>query len=171
MREEKRAILQNRLKESRTYRLLRRLSVYMDKYYIDAIMGFALPGGLGDILSALVSVVYILFSMFVLRSLPLTLAIVNNTLCDIIVGMVPFHVGDVLDIFHNSYQQNMTLIEGFVEGDKKVIRSVNRKAWLSAIIMLLLVGVIVGMVFLLIYLGQWLVSFSETCTNALKVIV
>lgn len=158
MKEEKRAILQDKLRESSIYALLRKLSTYMDKYYIDAVLGFAIPGGLGDILSAVVSVVYILFCIFCLRSLPLTLAIINNTLRDIIIGMIPFYVGNILDIFHNSYLQNMTLIEGFVEGDKKIIRTVNRKAWLSAIVMLLLVGVIVGMVFLLIYLGQWLVS-------------
>ena len=95
---------------------MQRIADWMDRFYVDAIVGLAAPYGVGDLIMALFSLVYMYFSLFILHSIPLTLAIVNNTLRDIAIGLIPFFIGDVLDFFHQSNRQNMRLIEGFVNG-------------------------------------------------------
>ena len=156
MNEQKRLERSARLHSSRSYALLQRLTSYLDRYYLDAALGFAIPGGIGDMISAFFSLAYVYFAAFVIKSLPLTLAILNNTLRDVVLGMIPFYVGDVIDIFHRANKQNMNLVNGFVEGDQTVIKEVNRKAWQSAIFIVLLIAAIVGMVYLLIWLTKTL---------------
>ena len=126
----------------------------MDRYYLDAALGFAIPAGIGDAVSAVISLVYVAFSAVKIRSLPLTLAILNNTLRDVLMGLIPFYIGDIIDIFHKSNQQNMQLIRGFVEGDKQTISNVNRKAAWSGAILIALCFLIYLMVRLLIWLAE-----------------
>lgn len=131
----------------------------MDRYYVDAALGFAIPGGIGDAIAALISLVYVAFTAVKIRSFPLTLAIINNTLRDILLGMIPFYVGDIIDVFHRSNQQNMSLIRGFVEGDEETIKTVNRKAVYSIILFICLCILIYFMVKVVIWAGQFLFSF------------
>lgn len=131
----------------------------MDRYYVDAALGFAIPGGIGDAIAALISLVYVAFTAVKIRSFPLTLAIINNTLRDILLGMIPFYVGDIIDVFHRSNQQNMSLIRGFVEGDEETIKTVNRKAFYSIILFICLCILIYFMVKVVIWAGQFLFSF------------
>ena len=123
---------------NRFYAGLQWLSRLLDRYYLDATLGLVIPWGLGDAISAAISSVYVLFSAFSVRSFTLTMAIMNNILRDLLLGMIPFYVGDIIDVFHRSNLQNMELIKGYVEGDKMVIQSVRRKtAWNIAIFLCL----------------------------------
>ena len=158
MNEKKRQITRKRLEESRTYGWLQRASELMDRYYVDAALGFAIPGGIGDAIAALISVVYVAFTAIKIRSFALTLAIINNTLRDILLGMIPFYVGDIIDVFHRSNQQNMALIKGFVEGDEEIIKTVNRKAAYSVVIFICLCILIYIMVKIVIWAGQYVIS-------------
>ena len=148
-----REMMTRRLEKSRSYKWLQEIADVMDRYYIDAALGFAIPGGIGDAVAAVVSVAYIAFSMFKVRSVPLTLAIINNTLRDILLGMIPFYIGDVIDVLHKSNLQNMNLIRGFVDGDEATIRTVNKKAAWSAAVVVVLCALIFLMVKVLISIG------------------
>ncbi len=158
MNETKRQQTKERLEKSRLYAWMQQASDVMDRYYIDAALGFAIPGGIGDAIAGLVSLVYIFFSLFHVRSFPLTLAIINNTLRDVLLGMIPFYVGDIIDVFHRSNQQNMQLIKGFVDGDLQTIKNVNRKAAYSAILFFCLCVMIYFMVKIVIWAGAYVVS-------------
>ena len=130
---------------------------YLDRYYLDAVIG-VIPAGIGDVFSALLSVVYIYFSVVYVRSTPLTLAILNNTLCDVMLGLIPFHIGDIIDIFHRSFKQNMRLVNGFVEDDQEVVTEVNKKARQSAIAVAIMVAVIAGLLYLAVLLAGKMIS-------------
>lgn len=106
------------LMDSRLYRTLQQIARWMDTYYLDPIIGFLLPAGIGDFASAFMALPFIFFSLFMAKSLPLTLAIINYTLWDILIGLIPFFVGDVLDIASRPYRRNLQLIEGYLTGDK-----------------------------------------------------
>ena len=121
---------------------MQRIADWMDRFYVDAIVGLAAPYGVGDLIMALFSLVYMYFSLFILHSIPLTLAIVNNTLRDIAIGLIPFFIGDILDFFHKSNRQNMTLIEGVVSGDRATIHEVNAKAVQSVVMIIVLIIII-----------------------------
>ena len=112
--------------DSRFYRTLQRIARWMDTYYLDPILGFLLPAGIGDFVSALMAIPFIVFSLFVAKSIPLTLAIINHTLWDIFIGLIPFFVGDVLDVFSRPYRRNLRLIEGYLAGDKSTIRHLQK---------------------------------------------
>ena len=112
--------------DSRFYRTLQRIARWMDTYYLDPILGFLLPAGIGDFVSALMALPFIVFSIFVAKSIPLTLAIINLTLWDIFIGLIPFFVGDVLDVFSRPYRRNLRLIEGYLAGDKSTIRHLQK---------------------------------------------
>ena len=151
--DEKRLQRRQRLMDNKVYQAMTGLSRYLDRYYLDALIGL-IPGW-GDAI-ALVSVVpFVYFSLRVVRSVPLTLAVLNNALRDVLLGMIPFFVGDIIDVFHRANTRNMTMIQGFVDGDEAVIRQVNQRAFQSVVVLLLLL--------LLIALMLWaLVSFFSS---------
>lgn len=131
-----------KLQDSGSYASMQRIADWMDRFYVDAIVGMVTPYGIGDIIMALLSLVYLYFSLYILHSIPLSLAIINNTLRDIAIGLVPFFIGDVLDFFHKSNRQNMRLIEGFVNGDRATIHEVNAKAVQSIVMVIVLIIII-----------------------------
>jgi len=143
------------LLNSRIYQSMQGITQWMDRYYLDGVTGL-IPGGVGDIVSALFAVVHVYFSAFRLRSIPLTLAILNNTLRDIFLGMLPFFVGDVIDFFHKANKRNMQLIDGFLTNDETTIHEVNRKATQSLVVVIALVIGIILMIYALIWLTQTL---------------
>lgn len=144
------------VKDSKVYRLMEGLERYTDRYYLDAIIGF-IPGW-GDAFSLLCAAPFVYFSARVVKSVPLTLAIINNALRDILLGLIPFFVGDIIDVFHRSNVRNMAMVRGFVEGDEAVIKRVNQRAWQAAAILLLLLALIALMIWLLVSFGQYLFS-------------
>ena len=122
---------------SRFYRNLQRIAQWMDTYYLDPILGFLLPAGIGDFASALMALPFIVFSLFVAKSIPLTLAIINHTLWDIFIGLIPFFVGDVLDVASRPYRRNLQLIEGYLAGDKSTIRHLHKHVAITLFAILL----------------------------------
>lgn len=150
-------IRKEKLAQSDIYRWMQNTTRYLDKYYLDGIIGF-IPGGIGDIFSSLFSLVHLYFSIFCLRSIPLTLAILYNTLRDILLGLIPFYVGNVIDFFHKAHIRNMELIEGFINDDKEIIRSVNKKAVFSVIMIVVFCIVIYLLILLITYIAKSLGS-------------
>ncbi len=155
-KQEKRELRRKRLKENKAYQTMESLTRFMDRFYLDALIGF-IPGW-GDIIGVLSALPFVYFSMFVIRSIPLTLAVINNALRDVFLGMIPFFVGDVIDVFHRANRQNMQMVQGFVEGDEAIIKQVNQRALQSAIVIILLLILIALMVWLLISFGSYLYS-------------
>lgn len=144
-----------KLRSSRLYRATQAVTLWMDRYNVDGVAGLV-PGGVGDIVSAGFAVVHVYFSAFRLRSIPLTLAILNNTLRDIFLGMLPFFVGDVIDFFHKANKRNMALIDGFINDNEIIIHEVNRKATQSAAILISLAIAIMLLLWGLVWLTKTL---------------
>jgi len=76
----------------------------------------------------------------------------------VLLGMIPFFVGDVIDIFHRANVRNMAMIKGFVDGDQQMIKTVNQRAWQAGGVLVLLLALIALMVWLLITFGRYLLS-------------
>lgn len=148
------------LQRSWSYRSIYYLKKYLDDLYIDSIVGFIFPGA-GDVLSAIMSVPSIYVAIVKIKSLPLTLAIIYNILVDCCVGMLPFYIGDVFDIFVRANKKNFNLIMGFVENDKKIIKEVNRKAIYMGIMILLLCVAIYFMILFVKWQWELMMSFWQ----------
>jgi hypothetical protein len=162
-KEEKRELRRRRLMDNKAYQTMGNLTRYMDRYYLDALIG-VIPGW-GDAIALLSVVPFVYFSLRVIRSIPLTLAILNNALRDVLMGMIPFFVGDIIDFFHRANIQNMEMIQGFVNGDETIIKQVNQRAWQSAIVLFVLLLLIALTIWLLISFGSYLYSFVTKFNN------
>lgn len=140
------------------YKMMSGMARAMDAYYVDPLLGFVVPSGIGDTLTALLSIPYIYFSLFVVKSVPLTIAVINNILRDTLIGMIPFFIGDVWDIFYRSYGKNLKLITGYINGDGKTVSEVHRRVFYSVIIMIILLALIILMFKLVWMIGAWLIT-------------
>lgn len=140
-----------------SYRIMDKTAKYMDKYFLDPIIGL-IPGGVGDVLSSFLAIPFIYFALVQVKSIPLTLAVICNVLKDALLGSIPFFIGDIIDVFNRSYVANLRLITGYVNDDKAVIHEVNRKATWSAIFIVILCVLIYFIVKWAIELGNWIVS-------------
>ena len=146
---------QEMLSESFSFRLAHIVSEYMDKYYLDPVIGLLFPGVGSGITSCFV-VVFIYISLFKFRSIPLTLAIIYNVLVDVLVGMVPFYIGTFFDVFNKAYVRNARLIDGFAADNKVVVREVNRKAVWMAIMIVVVCFLIYLMIQLMVQMASWM---------------
>ena len=155
-KDEKRQLQRQRLMGNKAYQTMQGLTRYMDRYYLDALIG-VIPGW-GDAIALLSAVPFVYFSARVIKSTPLTLAVLNNALRDVLMGMIPFFVGDIIDLFHRANIQNMQMIQGFVDGDEAMIRQVNQRAFQSAIVLAVLLLLIALMIWALISFGSYLYS-------------
>lgn len=145
------------LMSTTSYRIMDKTAKYMDKYFLDPIIGL-IPGGVGDVLSSFLAIPFIYFALVQVKSIPLTLAVICNVLKDALLGSIPFFIGDIIDVFNRSYVANLRLITGYVNDDKSVIHEVNRKATWSAIFIVILCVLIYFIVKWAIELGDWIVS-------------
>ncbi len=145
------------LMSTTSYRIMDKTAKYMDKYFLDPIIGL-IPGGVGDVLSSFLAIPFIYFALVQVKSIPLTLAVICNVLKDALLGSIPFFIGDIIDVFNRSYVANLRLITGYVNDDKEVIHEVNRKATWSAIFIVILCVLIYFIVKWAIELGDWIVS-------------
>ena len=145
------------LMSTTSYRIMDKTARYMDKYFLDPIIGL-IPGGVGDVLSSFLAIPFIYFALVQVKSIPLTLAVICNVLKDALLGSIPFFIGDIIDVFNRSYVANLRLITGYVNDDKAVIHEVNRKATWSAIFIVILCVLIYFIVKWAIELGNWIVS-------------
>lgn len=116
------------LERSSSYQAVKNISIVMDKYLLDPLLGFIVPVG-GDILTNVFTLPAIYVAAFKVKSLPLTLAVIYNGLMDMLLGNIPYFIGAVIDVFNRSHHKNFKLIKGFVEDDREVISEVNRKAF------------------------------------------
>ena len=155
-KDEKRLLQRKRLMDNKIYQTMNDITRYMDRYYLDALIG-VIPGW-GDMITLFCVVPFIYFSTHVIKSIPLTLAIINNALRDILLGMIPFFIGDVIDVFHRANTKNMAMIQGFVDGNETVIKEVNRKALQSAVVLIILLILIALMIWALVSFGSYLYS-------------
>ncbi|MDO4163517.1 MAG: DUF4112 domain-containing protein [Bacteroides sp.] len=153
------------IKQSAVYRIAFVIAKFMDRYLVDPVVGLLFPV-VGDFITSIFIIPFIYISLFRIRSLPLTLAIIFNTLRDIAIGLIPFWIGAVCDFFNRSNIQNMKLIIGFVEGNQKIIDEVNRKAvWMGVLIvvcciLICLLLLLVGKIFEVFGYGLgWLSGF------------
>lgn len=164
-------LLKKRLENDKTYDLVRLIAHWSDtafsirifgrdiRFGLDPILGLVLPA-VGDTVSLLTVLPALFVSLFRVRSLSLTSAILFNAIADLCMGAIPFFIGDLLDLRHRSNTQNYQLIVGFVEKDKAVISSVRRKAWMFAL------GILA-----LGFLTYWVIRLSIWLTTSLWEII
>lgn len=160
-RENKRLEAKQRKREemlsSSSYRLIDGIATAMDKYFLDPLIG--LIPGVGDLLTSIFVLPFINVSLFKIKSIPLTLAILFNMMKDALLGIIPFWIGNIIDIFNRSFIENMRLIKGFIDDDKEIISKVNRNAFWMAILIVLFGFLIYWLLSLVIKAGNWLLSF------------
>ena len=154
-RQERKNRRREEIEMSSSYSMIKGIKTILDDWYVDAIVGLVIPGGIGDALSGSLSLPYLYISMFKVRSFSLTLAVLYNMLLDVILGMIPFYVGDVIDFFNKSFKRNYRLIVGFVEDDQETIRQVKRRA----VYCFFMILVFIGLIYLLFILGAMLINW------------
>lgn len=154
-RQEKKNRRREEIEISSSYSMIKGIKIILDDWYVDGIVGLVIPGGIGDALSGSLSLPYLYISMFKVRSFSLTLAILYNMLLDVILGMIPFFVGDVIDFFNKSFKRNYRLIVGFVEDDQETIRQVKRKS----VYFFFMILIFIGLIYLLFVLGAMLINW------------
>ena len=154
------------LKESRSFWLISTITKWADKYFLDALLGFV--PSVGDLVSSAFGLPFIYVSLVKVKSISLTLAIIYNYLVDILLGSIPFFIGDVIDFFCKAHVKNLDLITRYVEGDKKTIRQVRSKALLTAIFIILLSVIIYFVFSLLIGVTEWTWSLIVAMFNWLS---
>ena len=141
------------LKSSKAYKFISTITILADKYFLDALLGFV--PSVGDLVSSIFGLPFIYVTLFKVKSIPLTLAVIYNYLVDILLGSIPFFIGDAIDFFSKAHVKNLNLITRYVEGDKRTIRQVRSKALLTAILITLLSIVIYFVFKLLIGVTEW----------------
>ena len=144
------------VKELKSYKLIETIAKVMDNYYVDPLLG--LVPTVGDAVTSLLTLPYLYFSIFKLKSIPLTLALLCNMLIDFAMGVIPFWIGDILDFFNHSYIKNYKLIMGYVEGDKEMIKRVDRRAWWMAAMIVVLCLIIWLLIKLAVWAWNWLAN-------------
>lgn len=130
----------NNLTQNSEFSFLRGIYVTMDKFFLDPILGFFIPG-IGDVITGVCTVPFVMVTVFKLRSVALTLAIVRNALVDGLCGLFPV-VGDLLDVFNRSYKKSYRQIIGYVDGDPEIVEEVNSGAvkacvWITVLCILI----------------------------------
>lgn len=141
------------INKSRSYLLIKGMATVMDRFCLDPIIGI-IPGA-GDFIGGLFALPFVYVSLFKVRSLPLTLAVIYYILIDILLGMLPFWVGNIIDFAVRSNLRNFKLITGYVEGDEAVMGEVHRKATYMGVMIVVLVLLIILLVWLLAKLAVW----------------
>ena len=124
------------LQESDSYKLISFITTLADKYFLDPIIG--LFPVVGDFITSVVGLPFVYVTLVKIRSIPLTLAVIYNYLIDMLLGCIPFWIGDILDVFNRAHIKNMKLITHYVQDDKETVNEVNSKALRTAILIVIL---------------------------------
>lgn len=94
--------------DDRYLALAERLAFWMDRRYVDPILGFVLPGA-GDAIGAGIGLLGI-FAAFRLRAHPIVIArMLIHLAVDSALGSIPVF-GAVIDIFYRSHTRNLNLL-------------------------------------------------------------
>lgn len=149
-------IRQHRLSGSRSYRLCRQISIYLDDHYLDGILG--LVPIVGGMVSNAMGLVFVYVAIVKLRSFRLSLVILFNIIKDFVIGLIPF-VGVILDFFYKSNKRNFALLDGFAAGDPNIIQQVNQQATFAAISLMILISLSFGLIYLTIWLGMEIMQY------------
>jgi Domain of unknown function (DUF4112) len=89
--------------------LAERVAFWMDKRYLDPILGFVLPGA-GDAIGAVIGLLTI-FSAIRMRAHPIIIArMFLNLAFDSVLGSIPL-LGAVLDLFYRAHTRNLKLLQ------------------------------------------------------------
>lgn len=152
----KQQMRQHRLSGSRSYRLCRQISIYLDDYYLDGVIGL-IPVA-GGLVSNAMSLVFVYVAIVKIRSFRLALVILFNIIKDFAIGLIPF-VGMILDFFHKSNKRNFALLDGFAAGDKAIIQQVNQQATWAAVGLSILLLTAIGLIYLTIWLGTQIFTY------------
>lgn len=128
------------LQESDSYQLISFITTLSDKYFLDPIIG--LFPVVGDFITSVVGLPFIYVTLVKVRSIPLTLAVIYNYLIDMLLGCIPFFIGDFLDFVNRAHIKNMKLITHYVQDDKATVNDVNSKALRTAFLIVILSFVI-----------------------------
>jgi hypothetical protein len=100
-------------------------ATYFDTWYLDPILGFFFPG-IGDAICSLTVIPSVYLAVFKLRSIRLTIAILQAWLLDLVVGSIPI-AGDIIDIFYKSNKITLRLVMGYHQKEPAVMKEINRR--------------------------------------------
>jgi hypothetical protein len=149
------------LQESDSYQLISFITTLSDKYFLDPIIG--LFPVVGDFITSVVGLPFIYVTLVKVRSIPLTLAVIYNYLIDMLLGCIPFWIGDIIDFFNKAHIKNMKLITHYVQDDKGTVNEVNSKALRTAILIVILSIVIYYTIKLVSGVLEWGWDILLTC--------
>lgn len=122
--------------DSSEMRTIEVISKWMDNRFLDPIIGFFIPG-FGDVITTIVALPYLNFTLFKCRSLSLTIVVLCHFILDILVGLFPV-IGDIVDACHKAYAKNARIIRNWVYGDSETIKHVRKMAlWFLLLTVLL----------------------------------
>ena len=82
-------------------------------------------------------------------------------LTDVVLGMLPFGVGAVLDFVNRSFIQNCRMITRYVENDRKTVAAVRRKAVWMALAIVVLCALIYLLALWIGQLMQWFIGLFQ----------
>ena len=149
------------LQESDSYQLISFITTLSDKYFLDPIIG--LFPVVGDFITSVVGLPFIYVTLVKVRSIPLTLAVIYNYLIDMLLGCIPFWIGDIIDFFNKAHIKNMKLITHYVQDDKGTVNEVNSKALRTAFLIVILSIVIYYTIKLVSGVLEWGWDILLTC--------
>lgn len=149
------------LQESDSYQLISFITTLSDKYFLDPIIG--LFPVVGDFITSVVGLPFIYVTLVKVRSIPLTLAVIYNYLIDMLLGCIPFFIGDFLDFVNRAHIKNMQLITHYVQDDKGTVNEVNSKALRTAFLIVILSIVIYYTIKLVSGVLEWGWDILLTC--------
>ncbi len=149
------------LQESDSYQLISFITTLSDKYFLDPIIG--LFPVVGDFITSVVGLPFIYVTLVKVRSFPLTLAVIYNYLIDMLLGCIPFFIGDFLDFVNRAHIKNMKLITHYVQDDKGTVNEVNSKALRTAFLIVILSIVIYYTIKLVSSVLEWGWDILLTC--------
>ena len=149
------------LQESDSYQLISFITTLSDKYFLDPIIG--LFPVVGDFITSVVGLPFIYVTLVKVRSFPLTLAVIYNYLIDMLLGCIPFFIGDFLDFVNRAHIKNMKLITHYVQDDKATVNEVNSKALRTAFLIVILSFVIYYTIKLVSGVLEWGWDILLTC--------
>lgn len=135
------------IRNTTAYKFSQGIAKYLDRYFLDPVVG--LVPVVGDASPVVLSLPSIYLALVHLKSIPLALAMIFNVMIDIVLGMIPFYVGNILDFFHKAYKRNMELVDGWLDGDQQKIEEVKSKAVITAVMIVLFCLIIYWLISLL----------------------
>jgi Domain of unknown function (DUF4112) len=109
--------------DDRYLELAERIAFWMDRRYVDPILGFILPGA-GDAIGAGIGLLGI-YSAFRMRAHPIVIArMFINLAVDSLLGSIPL-LGAIFDIFYRAHTRNLHLLR------TRDVRVPRRTDWLT----------------------------------------